>query len=247
MGKVWYFWSGIYSSCVVLAALVLKSPGCVLSQEALMELDSAFNFFKEGSEYCRPPNSMAILTKFRQRARDAFAAHHGNPNGSGSSPATQGSEHDTMSLLAGRHGTSDSPETLQTLPTQVPTSSMRSSLEPEGLRAAQVHSQPTPASTLDSPFVGTSSSSSGSVMFPSPSLPDINFYPLVSDGNSIDPLQQVTGNDLYDFTMIDMNGYSDAAQASAVEEAPGTGDYNKQNLWATFIEGIMDDPVALQF
>ncbi len=23
-----------------------------------MELDSAFNFFKEGSEYCRPPNSM---------------------------------------------------------------------------------------------------------------------------------------------------------------------------------------------
>ncbi len=84
-------------------------------------------------------------------------------------------------------------------------------------------------------------------MFPSPSLPDINFYPLVSDGNSIDPLQQVTGNDLYDFTMIDMNGYSDAAQASAVEGAPGTGDYNKQNLWATFIEGIIDDPVALQF
>lgn len=211
-----------------------------------------------------------ILKKMRQRARDSFAAHHGNPNLAGSSPGGPENDTEEISLLSGRHGViihaSSSPSTgpnsnasqgshasggsEAASPTQVPMSSMRSSLGTNGF-SIQFPSQHTPASsTLDSPFVGTSSSSSESMVYPSPSLPDFAYDPVIngpSNGGFSGGLVVGSGNDLYDFGMMDLSGYSDPVEIPAVEDAPGTGDYNKQNLWTTFIEGLMNDTSAPQF
>jgi hypothetical protein len=71
---VWYFWSGVFSSCVsifprrrhtpidrkfmipsqiVLGALVVESPKCTLALDALRELQAAIPFYDEGSRACR--------------------------------------------------------------------------------------------------------------------------------------------------------------------------------------------------
>lgn len=67
-GQVWFFWSGIYSACIVLGAFVVESPGCTLAGDTILELDLALPFYEEGSKSCRPPNSLAILQKLCQRA-----------------------------------------------------------------------------------------------------------------------------------------------------------------------------------
>lgn len=73
----WFFWSGIFSSCVsktnysvyqtkrnscksytgfqiVLGALVIESTGCKLAEGALREFEDALPFYEEGSASCRP-------------------------------------------------------------------------------------------------------------------------------------------------------------------------------------------------
>ncbi|KAH6916233.1 fungal-specific transcription factor domain-containing protein, partial [Coprinopsis sp. MPI-PUGE-AT-0042] len=65
---VWFFWSGIFSSCIVLGALVVESPKCSLATDAIRELQSAIPFFLEGSRPCRSQGSAPILEKLLQRA-----------------------------------------------------------------------------------------------------------------------------------------------------------------------------------
>ncbi|KAI0078656.1 hypothetical protein K474DRAFT_862947 [Panus rudis PR-1116 ss-1] len=55
---IWYFWSQVFSSCVVLAALVIGSPNCVIAEQCLLEFEDAYKFFEEGSARCRPPKCM---------------------------------------------------------------------------------------------------------------------------------------------------------------------------------------------
>ncbi|KAK7061130.1 hypothetical protein VNI00_000866 [Paramarasmius palmivorus] len=45
----WFFWSGVFSSCIVLGALIVESPACSLSSDALKEFEDALPFFQEGS------------------------------------------------------------------------------------------------------------------------------------------------------------------------------------------------------
>ena len=139
----------------------------------------------------------------------------------------------------------------QSPPTQVPMSSMRSSLGSESYSGPSppFNSQPTPASAaLDSPFAGTSSSSSGSAVFPSPALPDFHFSPALNPASPAESLtQQIAANDLFDFGMMDLSGYAEPGQVPTMEDGPGVGEYNKQNLWSTFIEGLMDDTVTPLF
>ncbi|PFH46879.1 hypothetical protein AMATHDRAFT_68883 [Amanita thiersii Skay4041] len=70
--QCWFFWSGIYSSCIVLGALVVESPACTLARDAMQELNQALPFYEEGSQACRPPNSLAMLQKLCQRAATIY-------------------------------------------------------------------------------------------------------------------------------------------------------------------------------
>ncbi|KAL4250362.1 hypothetical protein ABKN59_005905 [Abortiporus biennis] len=69
---VWYFWSGLYSACVLLAAVVIGSPGCSLAEESYKELSGVYDFYVEFSTYVRPDESMVILTDLKQRAQAAY-------------------------------------------------------------------------------------------------------------------------------------------------------------------------------
>ncbi|KAI0051576.1 hypothetical protein FA95DRAFT_1485275 [Auriscalpium vulgare] len=69
---IWHFWSGFYSSCVLLGAIVVESPGSMLAQNALAELDSARIIYEEGSQLCRPPATMTMLNKLHVRAHASF-------------------------------------------------------------------------------------------------------------------------------------------------------------------------------
>ncbi|KAI0320858.1 fungal-specific transcription factor domain-containing protein [Amylostereum chailletii] len=103
--RVWFFWSGIYSSCVVLGAIVVESPGCKLVQSALAELDQACAFYEEGSARCRPPATLPMLHTFQKRAHHAFAEYHSKKGtGAATTPPRDSSQDqlDELEVLGGR-------------------------------------------------------------------------------------------------------------------------------------------------
>ncbi|KAF6761455.1 hypothetical protein DFP72DRAFT_987681 [Ephemerocybe angulata] len=74
---VWYFWSGVFSSCIVLGALVVESPKCTLALDALRELQAAIPFYESGSRGCRSQSTVPILEKLLKRAVAAYQAGSG--------------------------------------------------------------------------------------------------------------------------------------------------------------------------
>ncbi|KAJ8094760.1 hypothetical protein PM082_010766 [Marasmius tenuissimus] len=114
----WFFWSGVFSSCIVLGALVVESPGCSLSASAFAEFEGALPFFVEGSKICRPPNTSDILETLFQRAQDSYSAFlRGNGQTTERFPSnTMVSENpDVFEVLGGRpsvitRSTSNSPK-----------------------------------------------------------------------------------------------------------------------------------------
>ncbi|KAI0060962.1 hypothetical protein BV25DRAFT_1870945 [Artomyces pyxidatus] len=73
--RVWFFWSGYYASCLLLSAIVIESPGCVLAQRALTEFDSARAVYQEGSAACRPAPTIPMLDRLQSRAHTSFKAY----------------------------------------------------------------------------------------------------------------------------------------------------------------------------
>ncbi|KAG1760121.1 hypothetical protein EDD22DRAFT_980737 [Suillus occidentalis] len=61
--RTWFFWSAIFSACIVLGAIVVDSPQCTLASNALQELDQGMILYEEGSLPCRPPATMVMLSK----------------------------------------------------------------------------------------------------------------------------------------------------------------------------------------
>lgn len=72
--RTWFFWSAIFSACIVLGAIVVDSPQCTLASNALQELDQGMILYEEGSLPCRPPATMLVLHKLRERAFTSLQA-----------------------------------------------------------------------------------------------------------------------------------------------------------------------------
>ncbi|KAG2157850.1 uncharacterized protein EDB93DRAFT_1078285 [Suillus bovinus] len=66
--QTWFFWSAIFSACIVLGAIVVDSPQCTLASNALQELDRGMVLYEEGSSPCRPPATIPVLHRLRERA-----------------------------------------------------------------------------------------------------------------------------------------------------------------------------------
>ncbi|EGN96533.1 hypothetical protein SERLA73DRAFT_93018 [Serpula lacrymans var. lacrymans S7.3] len=98
----WFFWSGIYSSCILLGALVVESPRCSLARNALQELDQALIFYDEGSVNCRPPATITMLQKLRQRAFATFTAAQTGILDRSSPTSSNPSAPDELEVLGGR-------------------------------------------------------------------------------------------------------------------------------------------------
>ncbi|EAU90302.2 hypothetical protein CC1G_12055 [Coprinopsis cinerea okayama7 len=93
-GHCWYFWSGIFSSCIVLGALVVESPKCTLAGDALRELQDTIPFFEQGSRACRSQGSVPILEKLLHRAMASYQA--------GSEVQSPSNDVDELRVLGGR-------------------------------------------------------------------------------------------------------------------------------------------------
>ncbi|KAF9268995.1 hypothetical protein L218DRAFT_1072662 [Marasmius fiardii PR-910] len=101
----WFFWSGVFSSCIVLGGLVVESPGCSLSPDALREFEDALPFFQEGSKFCRPPNTLTILQALLDRAQNTYSAFLNGRGQQTTGPAqTAGASEnpDVFEVLGGR-------------------------------------------------------------------------------------------------------------------------------------------------
>ncbi|KAG2145129.1 hypothetical protein DEU56DRAFT_194357 [Suillus clintonianus] len=72
--RTWFFWSAIFSACIVLGAIVVDSPLCTLASNALQELDQGMVLYEQGSLPCRPPATMLVLHRLRERALNSLQA-----------------------------------------------------------------------------------------------------------------------------------------------------------------------------
>ncbi|KAG1769517.1 hypothetical protein EV702DRAFT_1140943 [Suillus placidus] len=72
--RTWFFWSSVFSACIILGAIVVDSPRCTLASNALQELDQGMVLYEEGSLPCRPPATMLVLHKLRERAFTSLQA-----------------------------------------------------------------------------------------------------------------------------------------------------------------------------
>lgn len=76
VSRTWFIWSSTFSACIVLVALVVKSPRCTLSSTALAELEQAAILFEKGSRPSCPARIREILSDVLRRAKAAY--HHGS-------------------------------------------------------------------------------------------------------------------------------------------------------------------------
>uniref|UniRef100_A0A0W0FZD4 Xylanolytic transcriptional activator regulatory domain-containing protein n=1 Tax=Moniliophthora roreri TaxID=221103 RepID=A0A0W0FZD4_MONRR len=129
----WFFWSGVFSSCIVLGALIVESPACSLSRDALREFEEALPFFQEGSRHCRPANTLPILQTLLERAQSSCSVFLSNGGQAVPERPTQNGTNenpDVYEVLGGRtsvittRSTSNSPKAP---PIQRPQSSSGSS------------------------------------------------------------------------------------------------------------------------
>ncbi|OAX39813.1 hypothetical protein K503DRAFT_54027 [Rhizopogon vinicolor AM-OR11-026] len=70
--RTWFFWSSVFAACILLGSIVVDSPRCMLASNALQELDQAMTLYEQGSRPCRPPATMLVLQRLRERATNAF-------------------------------------------------------------------------------------------------------------------------------------------------------------------------------
>ncbi|KAJ3528064.1 hypothetical protein NM688_g8044 [Phlebia brevispora] len=77
--RVWFFWSGIFSACIALAAIVIVSPMCDLAETALKELRAASELFERGSAQCRHPKSLYLLNNLLRQAESNYETYMKDP------------------------------------------------------------------------------------------------------------------------------------------------------------------------
>ncbi|TRM60171.1 hypothetical protein BD626DRAFT_505706 [Schizophyllum amplum] len=72
LSECWFFWSNIYSACMVLATIVIQARDCSLASDALKHLELAVSLFERGSHTCRPPTTQLITHKMLDVSRRHF-------------------------------------------------------------------------------------------------------------------------------------------------------------------------------
>lgn len=97
----WYFWTAVYSSCIVLSAVVVECPGFSLATECYMDLREALALYEEGSRPCRSESSLKHMQDLVERAEQSLEAYRRGHGGVCRQPADP-SEPDALDVLGGR-------------------------------------------------------------------------------------------------------------------------------------------------
>jgi len=73
--RLFFLWMHALSALVVLAAIVIRAPGCDAAQGAMLDLDLGLMLFNEASASRRVQRALPTVRELRNKARDALVAH----------------------------------------------------------------------------------------------------------------------------------------------------------------------------
>jgi len=73
--RLFFLWLHVLSALVVLAAIVIRAPGCETAQGAMLDLDLGLMIFNEASDSRRVQRALPTVRKLRDKARDVLVAH----------------------------------------------------------------------------------------------------------------------------------------------------------------------------
>lgn len=256
LSRFWYFWSCIFSSCIVLSALVYGSPGCPFAQEALMELNNAAAFYEEGSSLCRPPKSMYVLAKLKRRAREAFTAFHAPGSSRGvtqPAPADWAVCEDALNILGGAHGVVSHPTSADSPGTSHSSGHSRSSQSPKNTHPFTLGPQTSYERAREPISPEMEMASQISMQYSDAAMHDMQTS--VMQQPPFVPSMQQAANSMMDQSMnhLDALGYyeygfgahSTVRGVQVRSDLPGVPSApNRQHIWKSFIEGLMDDSVS---
>ncbi|KAI0741386.1 fungal-specific transcription factor domain-containing protein [Daedaleopsis nitida] len=80
--RFWVIWTFAFSSAVVFATVVTRGPRSAMAQQALIQLDQAYELFTQASKHSRrAAKALPILLRLREKAHCAFAAAQKDPAG----------------------------------------------------------------------------------------------------------------------------------------------------------------------
>ncbi|GJJ10570.1 hypothetical protein Clacol_004797 [Clathrus columnatus] len=78
--RFWLYWCHGLAAAIVVGSIVAKAPDCPLAQPALDQINAAYALFEKAAQHQepigRPAKALAIITRLRYRAHQAFTRLH---------------------------------------------------------------------------------------------------------------------------------------------------------------------------
>ncbi|KZP23763.1 hypothetical protein FIBSPDRAFT_889299 [Athelia psychrophila] len=232
----WWLWPSVFSACVILGALVIKTPRCALARDALSRLEEALHLFENGLDRFRAPPMLDTLQRLLKRSHSTMA-------GVDESHASQQSQltHDTDStgmdelaiLVDGRKSLIKTKLLAKSLPNShhssiSPSSSQSMSPLPDGSAAAEYD----PAVNFN--VASNVSSTDRNYDFPTKTVDDAYqySYSAVDFGPShLPPVFEHEREPQYDFL-----------QNNQPPTIPMTHENSQVYIWKSFVEELMAPP-----
>ncbi|KAG8902476.1 hypothetical protein FRB99_004448, partial [Tulasnella sp. 403] len=94
--RFWYFWVHSFTSSVVLASIVTKTPHSNLARSSMSHVELACDLFRQADAGSRPANTLPILLNLRQKASEVLAQYLNEPSppgpGKGKTPPREGDD-----------------------------------------------------------------------------------------------------------------------------------------------------------
>jgi len=79
--RIWLYWTQLFTSCLVLGAIVVRSPNCIFASTALAELDGAYELMDRAKAGVRPAAILPQVRKLREKAHTAFRQYYSDQSG----------------------------------------------------------------------------------------------------------------------------------------------------------------------
>ncbi|KAF8510391.1 fungal-specific transcription factor domain-containing protein [Gautieria morchelliformis] len=109
--RFWLYWCHGLAAAIVVGSIVAKAPNSPLAQPALEQINAAFALFDRAAHQQteamgRPAKALAVVTRLRYRAHQAFARYHASKHGGAALPpeiADNCGAHDEELHILGGH------------------------------------------------------------------------------------------------------------------------------------------------
>ncbi|KAH9940788.1 fungal-specific transcription factor domain-containing protein [Epithele typhae] len=101
--RFWVIWTFAFSAAVVFATIVTRGPRSSMAEQALVQMDQAYELFQQASRYNRrAAKALPILLKLREKAHNAFGNAQNDSSGTYDGSLWSSQEDDELDIFAGR-------------------------------------------------------------------------------------------------------------------------------------------------